>query len=202
MSCSSAIEGRVNSTPSFTTWKNQTTTDLNTLSSSATANPSTLSSIESDIFSTIECTRSKIATLRQSPSNVSTLQEKIVAIQSDLKTKQAQFDVAKERALSISHPEEKASKYEGWFPLNRPMQSTSLFILIGFSIFFTLFFFGMLMSLLGFQIRLSWILPSIGTPGPQTGWLGMLRSWVNPLTIAAFVALVITSGFLISMGTK
>lgn len=204
MSCSSSLETRINSGSSYTTWKNQATTDLNTLT--ATPNEATLSSVESDIFSTIECLRTKIASIKESPTNVANLQQRIVDIQKELTEKEAMYETAKERALSISHPEEKTSNYEGWFPLGRPMRSTSLFILIGFSIFFTLFFFGMLMSLLGFQIQLSWILPRIGVPGtstaPAKGWLAIILSWINPLSLAAVAALIITGGFLISMATK
>lgn len=200
MACTSAIESRL-STSQFDTWKNQTTNDLNTLSSKNTLTPAELtqlSALETDIFNTIDCARAKISSIRASPTNVSNLQEQIVAIQKELDLKQSQYDVAKERALSISHPEEKTSDYEGWFPLGRPMRSSSLFILIGFSIFFTLFFFGLLMSLLGFQIQMSWIVPKLQTPGVQTGWWGIIMSWINPLTMAALIALIVTASFLLA----
>jgi hypothetical protein len=204
MSCSTEQNTAIASTNGFTNWKNPILTDLN--SSSLTSEQ--LTQAESKIFGMVSCLREKIASVKSSPTNVSTLQEQVVALQKELEEKDDQYNVAKERALSISKIEEKTSDYEGWFPLNRPMRSTSLFLLIGFSIFFTLFFFGLVMSLLGFQIRLSWMVPQIpgipSTPLPSQskGYLGMLLGWINPLTLAALTALIITSGFLISMATK
>lgn len=202
--CTSEQNNALASTNSFTGWKTPKITDLNTASLTDTQ----LTTLEGGIFGMVSCLREKIAGVRTSPTNVSTLQEQIVALQKELQEKQAQYDVAKERALSISHIEEKTSNYEGWFPLNRPMRSTSLFLLTGFSIFFTLFFFGLVMNLLGFQIRLSWMVPQIpGIPSTQVpsqskGYLQMLMGWLNPLTLAALTALIVTSGFLISMATK
>jgi hypothetical protein len=204
MSCSAEQNTAIASTNGFSNWKTPILTDLN--SGSLTSDQ--LTQAESKIFGMVSCLREKIAAVKSSPTNVSTLQEQVVALQKDLKEKEDQYNVAKERALSISKIEEKTSDYEGWFPLNRPMRSTSLFLLIGFSIFFTLFFFGLVMSLLGFQIRLSWMVPQIpGIPSTQVpiqskGYLGMLLGWINPLTLAALTALIITSGFLISMATK
>jgi hypothetical protein len=202
MSCTTEQNGVLASTSTFTTWKTPITTGLN----NASLTPTQLTTYEGQIFPMIECLREKIAAIRNSPTSVSTLQEQVVALQTELQEKQNQYDIAKERTLSISNIEEKTSDYEGWFPINRPMRSTSIFILIGFSIFFTLFFFGMVMSLLGFQIRLSWMVPQIpGRPQIPTqskGYLGMLLGWVNPLTLAALTALIVTSGFLISNATK
>ena len=42
------------------------------------------------------------------------------------------------RLESIQSPEEKVSSYEGWFPLNRPLTDTSLFVLFSLSILFLL----------------------------------------------------------------
>ncbi len=206
MSCLTSVETKINNPVQFDAWKTQTLTDINTLSAAngvLTQNQVTqLQSLESDLFNTVNCIRLKQQALKSAPTNVANMQEQIVALQNEISTKQSQYDVAKERANSIQNPEQKTSDYEGWFPLGRSMRSTSLFILIGFSIFFILFFFGLLMSFLGFQVQLSWTLPRIPTSGPPTPWMTLILSWINPLTMAAFVALLVTSGLLIWMGTK
>jgi hypothetical protein len=206
MSCLTSVETKINNPVQFDTWKTQTLTDINTLSAAngvLTQNQLTqLQSLESDLFNTVNCIRLKQQALKSAPTNVANMQEQVVALQNEISTKQSQYDVAKERANSIQNPEQKTTDYEGWFPLGRSMRSTSLFILIGFSIFFILFFFGLLMSFLGFQVQLSWTLPRIPTSGPPTPWMTLILSWINPLTMAAFVALLVTSGLLIWMGTK
>lgn len=47
-------------------------------------------------------------------------------------------ETAKLRLESIQSPEEKVSYYEGWFPLNRPLNDVSLFVLFSLSILFLL----------------------------------------------------------------
>ena len=47
-------------------------------------------------------------------------------------------ETSKLRLESIQSPEEKVGYYESWFPLNRPLNDISLFVLFGFSIFFLL----------------------------------------------------------------
>jgi|688.fasta_scaffold368012_2 hypothetical protein len=207
MSCTTAIETKINNGLQFETWKTQTLADINTLASKngvlSASELTQLQALESDLFNTINCIRLKTENLRTAPTNVSTIQEQIVGLQKEIDLKEGQYEVAKERAKSILNPEQKVSDYEGWFPIGRPMRSTSLFILIGFSIFFILFFFGLLMSFLGFQIQLSWV-PKFQMPGvkPQIPWLAMLWSWINPLTLAAITALLVTGGFLIYSYTK
>jgi hypothetical protein len=211
MSCTTAIEARIMNGASFETWKTATTGDTNTLATEASAlTPNqliTLQTLENDIFATVNCIREKSTVIRAAPTSVSNIQERIVALQKELSMKEDQYEVAKQRAESIYATEQKTSNYEGWFPLGRSMRPTSLFILIGFSIFFTLFFFGMLMSLLGFNIQLSWVVPNFQMPGarpalPSQGWIAMIRGWINPLSLAAGTALLVTGGFLISMRTK
>jgi hypothetical protein len=210
MSCPTNIEARINNASTFETWKNATTTDINNFPANGILNVNELANLqtlESDIFSTVNCLREKSNAVRNTPTNVANIQERIVALEKEISTKKDQYEVAKQRAQSIYAPEQKTSDYEGWFPIGRTMRSTSLFILIGFSIFFTLFFFGLLMSLLGFNIQLSWVVPQFKMPGarpslPTQGWIAMILSWINPLSLAAFTALLITGGFLIWMGTK
>jgi len=207
MSCTTAIEARIENGSSFETWKNATTTDINTLAAASVLSAdqlTTLQTLENDIYATINCIRTKSSSIRNSPTNVANIQERIVALEKEISTKKDQYEVAKQRAESIYAPEQKTSDYEGWFPIGRTMRSTSIFILIGFSIFFTLFFFGLLMSLLGFNIQLSWAVPQFKMPGamPTQGWIAMIMGWINPLTLAALAALLITSSFLIWMGTK
>lgn len=210
MSCPTNIETRINNGTTFQTWKDGTMTDIDNFpaNGSLDANQLTqLQTLESDVFSTVNCLREKINAIRATPTNVSNIQERIIALEKEIATKKDQYEVAKQRAESIHTPEQKTSDYEGWFPIGRTMRSTSLFILIGFSIFFTLFFFGLLMSLLGFQIQLSWMVPQFKMPGarptvPTQGWMTMILSWINPLSLAAVAALLITGGFLIWMGTK
>jgi hypothetical protein len=200
MSCSATIETRVETESNYNAWKASTTRDLTDLAT--TSNEEKLNQVETDIFNTIECLRSKIAEIKQAPTNVANIQEAVVALQGELLTKEKQLEVAKQRALSISHPERATSDYEGWFPLGRPMRPTSLFLLIGFSLFFLLFFFGILMSFLGFNIQLSWMVPGATAAVPRQGWLGMIMGWINPLSLAAILAVVITGSLLIWMGTK
>jgi len=210
MSCPTNIEARINNGVAFESWKNATTTDINNFPTNGILNENELTklqTLETDIFSTVNCLREKANAIRNMPTNIANIQERIVYLQAEIATKKDQYEVAKVRAESIHAPEQKTSDYEGWFPIGRTMRSTSLFILIGFSIFFTLFFFGLLMSLLGFNIQLSWALPQFKIPGarpsvPTQGWIAMLLSWINPLSLAAVTALLITAGFLISMRTK
>ena len=86
----------------------------------------------------------------------------------DLDILQAKDDlkVAESRVASLRN-KDKQSYYESWFPLNRPLRTSSNLIILSLGIFFFVLTLFSIINTLGFSIRIksSWVSPN-GTESP------------------------------------
>lgn len=183
------VSSRVTDQTKFQIWYDATKNSLD----NATLNDTTLKPLEEQIIDTISCTQDKIKEKRALPNSNYTLQEQVVSLQTELNNKTDDVRTAKERAQSITNLNQKANQTESWFPLGRPLQQTSLFALIGISIFFTMMVIGLGASYFGFELNLSWV---PGPPQLRGGFFGSIVSlfymWANPLSLALLTSLIVT----------
>ena len=82
-----------------------------------------------------------------------------------IQTQEEDLHVAKDRASLLHHPEKNASIHSSWFPLVKPIQTTTFLILLIFALFFTTVAFGMLMKELGFYLEIGFLFPTLLVPG-------------------------------------
>ena len=198
--CSNAIvSGRVTDQSKFQAWYDETKNMLDTL----TLNDATLKPLEKQIIDTISCTQDKIKEKRARPNSNYTLQEQVVSLQTELNGKTDAVRTAKERAQSITNLNQKVNQTESWFPLGRPLQQTSLFALIGISIFFTMMVIGLGASYFGFELNLSWV------PGPPqlrggffSSIISLFYAWTNPLSLALLTSLIVTLSIVTWLSVK
>lgn len=161
-------------------------------------NPATsvsLEAIEKDIADTLKCTQTSLSSLQSAPSDITNLQRTYTQLQAELKTATEDAKVAQDRAQLLTKPETKTTSYESWFPLYRPLQTTSLLILLGFSLFFITFFFGLLMRKFGFFVQIGYDVPLFLQPRPGS-------PPTNPLMMGLGAALVIAIGISIYAFTR
>lgn len=190
---------RVTNQTLFQTWHDTTKNTLD----STTLNDTTLKSLEQQITDTISCTQKKIRDNRALPNSNYTLEEQIVSLQTELNGKIDDVRTAKERAQSITNLNQKVNQTESWFPLGRPLQQTSLFALIGISIFFTMMVIGLGASYFGFELNLSWV------PGPPqlrggffSSIISLFYAWTNPLSLALLTSLIVTLSIVTWLSVK
>ena len=93
-------------------------------------------------------------TLDNTDSSLSIVKQKILEAEEDLK-------IAEDRVKTLRNVDKKHSYYESWFPINRPLRSSSVIICFIFGIFFFSLSFFMYMRYLGFSftVDIRWLTP-------------------------------------------
>ena len=93
-------------------------------------------------------------TLENTSESLDIVKQKILDAEEDLK-------IAEERVKSLRNVDKKRSYYESWFPINRPLRSSSIIICFIFGIFFFSLSFFMYMRYLGisFTVDIRWLTP-------------------------------------------
>jgi len=82
------------------------------------------------------------------------LEQKILEAKEDLK-------ISEDRVSTLRNVNKKRSYYESWFPINRPLRSSSIIVCFIFGIFFISLTFFMFMRFFGlsFTIDIAWLTP-------------------------------------------
>ena len=90
--------------------------------------------------------------LQESSESLLLIQQKIVESQEDLK-------IAEDRVKTLRNVDKKHSYYESWFPINRPLRSSSIIVCFIFGIFFFSLSFFIFMRFLGlsFTVDIAWL---------------------------------------------
>jgi hypothetical protein len=106
-----------------------------------------------DYLSTVENTQLPVLRLVHS-----CLSEELKVDQSKLKEAQKAYDTSKARFESINEDDEYVGYYESWFPLQRHVKESNLFVLFGISIFLLILSILTFLHLAGIEFK--FILPS------------------------------------------
>jgi hypothetical protein len=121
-------------------------------------------------------------TLENTSESLQIVKQKILEAQEDLK-------IAEDRVKSLRNVDKKRSYYESWFPINRPLRSSSIIICFIFGIFFFSLSFFMFMRYLGvsFTVDIRWL-----TPGNMEIYSRLLPYGAGFIIIALIVLAVIS----------
>jgi hypothetical protein len=192
--CTPQILTRIADSTTFNAWKAITSGNLNSISSSAAAGnlapslneSSVLSTASADIFATSGCIQEQINTLGSTTNNIQSAQTAILNLNKEIDEAKAQVAIARDRVAYIRHPEQHTSFYESWFPIDRPMQVTSVPAFMGITIFLFVFALLIVFSVIGVNLQIS-ITPRLGLT--LTGIRGQF-TWLSGIQFLVIAGLV------------
>lgn len=194
MACPSRLINMATNT--FSGWRSNQLQLINGIS--PTTDETTITSIETNLSSTLNCLQNATSTHIQGLSDVSDRYDEKMRLQREIDTKTKGIQVAKDRVSLLTNPEQKTTIYESWFPLERPLKMSTVLILLVFGLFFISLFTGILLRQIGVTIDVGFIRR---IPGAGSFW-GYLYNFINPLTLGLGAALVITISVIIYLTTK
>lgn len=111
------------------------------------------SQIQTEALAAINYLQTKVNTnpgtsLQINNENLFQIKKDIIQAKEDLK-------VAEDRVKSLRSPESTKSYYDSWFPLNRPLRTTTVVVALAFGIFFIVLTLFTLFSSFGLQINMN-----------------------------------------------
>jgi hypothetical protein len=159
--CTPTINLRLSSQDTFNAWKTLNSSTLTSISPTAAAGTTTPTDLENttlistagEIFDTAACIQEKVSSIGGITNQIQKAQEDILRLNREIIEAEADVAVARDRVAYIRNPEENTSFYESWFPIDRPMQHTSVPYFMGVTVFLTVFSLLVLLSLLGVNIN-------------------------------------------------
>ena len=197
-SCTTAVLTRINDSVLFASWKDATTSSIGKI---VTGTPeATVSGLESDIANTIDCLMYQTQQKRGLSTDIAGLQDRHAQTQKDLENKRAELQIAKERVSTMTSPEKKVTIHESWFPLQRPLTTTSFLLILAFALFFFCVFLGTLARQFGFFVDYGFQIPirKLGSGSPWT-WFFSQFTMTN---IGLAAGLIVCIGVIIYYFTK
>ena len=141
----------------FDTWKSGIQLRINNIGSGGSGGSggsSALNTIKSEIQGIVTCINSEINRVQSSTNTVFNGQYSVSDLQEQIKEEEANIDIAKQRLESIRNPERYTSYYEGWFPIDRPIQPITTITLIALITFLSVFILLFIISLLGINLTI------------------------------------------------
>jgi hypothetical protein len=87
--------------------------------------------------------------------------DSLILIQQNIEEAKEDLKIAEERVKNLRNIDKNKSYYESWFPINRPLRSSSIIICFIFGVFFFSLSFFMFMRYFGFSftVDISWMTP-------------------------------------------
>jgi hypothetical protein len=191
-----AFPARVTDDAAFTAWKTQASTKINELKAAVkpfnTQNQTDFDTLQRDIFNVLACLQQKYNLESTRMNTVNEAQIQIQELQEQLKHSEEEIQIAKDRVGYIRDPDAQPSYYQSWFPMDRPMRPSSVPILVGIVVFFTMLIILALLSFVGLNISIG------GLPGAAPSPLELAMQWVRAqLTLPFWVVLTVLVGILI-----
>jgi hypothetical protein len=188
--CNPIVLSAISTIQQFNAWYQAHTNVLDGMAQT-TSTPSTeqtreLSRIELDVINMNNCLQNKLNTNGSSANNISIAHEDILNLQDEITREEADVAIARDRVAYIRSPQN--SNYEGWFPIDRPITTLSLIILIGITTFLFVFIVLILLSLMGINIVIFSEMkayPSYVSYFPKSFWIvlvvliGMIIAYVK-----------------------
>ena len=162
----------------FDRWYNSTKTSIDGITSTST---NTIAANSDTLMKMSLCLENKSNAVSGTANDISQTQEAILNLNEQILKEEENAAIAKDRVGYIRHPEENVSNYESWFPIDRPIHTLSLIIILSISLFVLIFLLLFLLSFLGIDIML-YRKPSMGS--------SYVYSQFTPLTWAALIALI------------
>ena len=195
MACTDQIVARISDPVTFSDWHTAT---RNAVQPTSTTTESRIGELESEVTNTIACLQTRIVAARSTSSNVATLYQQYSTLQADYQAKTDALKISQDRVKLLTHPEQKTTVYESWFPLYRPLETSSFLLLIVTSLFFFSVFLGLLARQMGIFVDLGYMY----TPAAPGSFFALIMSKLNYTTVGLGVALLASIGAIIYLATK
>jgi len=190
-SCDQDVLSRIDTPEHFSTWQRAKDTAL------TSATSSTLPAIEQEIFKTLNCVQGKITILTNLSTNDANTQTTIAYLDKEIAKENELAAIAKERLKHIKNPGI-VSYYQSWFPLERPLRSQTIPVLIGISVFVSLMAFAYLLATVNIYIFIRHIsASSLEEELAKLGLLGVFQFVMTQFTmsfwlvVAALIAVIL-----------
>jgi hypothetical protein len=119
-------------------------------------NLSRLQILEQKTATMTKCIQQDIIQKQNYSGRIYDLQMEIEDKQKTVNEMETTSQEAKERADLLNKPYSKTTRWEGWFPLGRPLQENSLPVLLSFALFFLVLALGMFLRMLSIQLKMEW----------------------------------------------
>lgn len=117
-------------------------------------NVASLQTMENGVDILRKCIQGEIIQRQDYVSQIYNLQKTLESKKEEAKKRVNIAKEAKERAASIENPYEKTTVWESWFPLGRPLQESSVPVLLSLAILFLVLSLGMFLRLAAIEFRL------------------------------------------------
>jgi hypothetical protein len=180
--CSDAlVESTIRSQSAFDSWKSSMSAKINEAKTVGD-----VEELETQITSYEKCLQSQLSTLQTSSTTVSLRQGSVSSISKQIEEAKKDLAIAKDRVLSVKHPERISSYYESWFPIYRPFKENTIPLLIGISLFMFLVAILLIFSYVGISFNLFVPVPG----GGQQGSSGMGFNFVLGLAVIFFALML------------
>jgi len=166
----------------FPTWSSTLSSNISTITND-TPEP-TIKALEDTVSKTTACLEEKINSNNNLSSDIMWNYDMFSLLNKQLTHAQAQVQISKDRVGMLTTPEQKTTVYESWFPLRRPLQTSSFLLLLVFGLFFITIFFGLLLSQGGIFVDIGII--SFIPPGQVSAALRQ----ITPITLIFGLALI------------
>lgn len=118
------------------------------------ANLAQLRLAEQTLANMSKCVQKDILSKQTYSGQIYSLQQEIEQKQSDLDTMEQTAKEAKERAQLLENPYTKTTVWESWFPLGRPLETSSLPVLLAVALLFLVLSLGMFLRLADIDLKL------------------------------------------------
>jgi hypothetical protein len=200
--CTDEIVARISDPLLLSQWKTSIQTEINRLSqttgaTAATVKDTGITVVETSIAKHLGCAQEKLQATENTPADIVTLQARLAQATKEVSEAQKDVNIAKERARLLRNPERNVTVYEGWFPLFRPLKTSSAFLLIGLTLFMFCVVFAYFMYQFGLFVDVGFLMKV--TPG---GAGGGLLALFTPFTIGLLLLSIGLAGGLIYYVSK
>jgi hypothetical protein len=144
-----------------------------------------MSAIANDIEDMSECLKSKISSNEHLPNAIHYSQENIRDLNDQIAQEEANASIARDRVAYIRHPERHVSNYESWFPIDRPIHTFSLIIIMSMTVFLGTFILLVLLSMGGVNV----IFYTESSARYNTNYTWILEQ-ITPFSVTILIALI------------
>jgi hypothetical protein len=189
--CTPALLSQLSTPATFSSWSQGYVSSLNILAG-LTTNPSvsqqtTLVQATTDIMNMNLCLQSKVHSNSGLANSIHSSQEEIQTLNAQITQEEANASISRDRVAYIRNPERHVSNYESWFPIDRPVQTFSLVIIISISLFISIFTLLMIVSFMGINLSL-FIDPALSIT--RSSWSYWIYSQFTASAMALIVVLI------------
>lgn len=186
--CSEVLQNQA----SFTTWRTGVASQISAYQSKTTttqAEDEAILLLENDILKLSLCIANELNSNGGASSDISRLNEEILAMTQQLENAEADIAVAKDRVAYMRNPERNTSSYESWFPINRPISFIALITLISLSVFLGIFLILIAFSAAGMDLML-YVNPTYVNKSPMLLWVYQqftMSFWIMAIVLISVV---------------